>query len=90
LSTLEKLSYQSGTGIRFKAGFSLVYGRYVLGTTSGPIQDWYWYKAGITSGHTQLVGSLIPIWISEPYTQLASYIPVQHWSFQNKNQAFFN
>jgi hypothetical protein len=54
-------------------------GRYIPNITSGPIPDWYWYKAGIALGHTRLVGSLLSVLISIPYTHVAPYILVQHW-----------
>jgi hypothetical protein len=45
---------------------------------SGFIQDRYWYKTGIASGHTRLICSFIRL-IPVQYSQAASYIPLQHW-----------
>jgi hypothetical protein len=41
-----------------------------------------WYKVGgiaSKSSPTRMVGSLIPILIPVPYTQVAPYMPIQHW-----------
>jgi hypothetical protein len=57
--------------------FQLGYGRYITGIKTDMklveggwyyikyLPDWYWYKAGIVSAHTGLVGSLLPVLIPD-------------------------
>jgi len=40
---------------------------------TGIIPKWYWYKDGIASCHTWLIGSSICVFILVPYTQVAPY-----------------
>jgi hypothetical protein len=64
-----KLSYHSGPSIGSQAEFWLLSGTCIDGieTCIKLVPDCYWYKAGITSGHTGLVCSLIAVLIAVPH-----------------------
>jgi hypothetical protein len=73
VSTFE--TYQAGPSIGSKTVFWLVCVRYIPGSETGvrlvhiwyylkSLPDWSWYKAGIASGHTSLLESLIPVLIT--------------------------